>query len=155
GVWISQETLATTGPRVRDNDPYIAYVLFGEAIGAPFRYISDWGVERKGASEFGDVKILYVANARFIPKGVRDRLSDWVKKGGALVITKDDSFTQQIDGTTFNSWREALGVTGTVTTNDQYTAWSLGKGQVLALKENIWKMGIWDDTQRVAQVRDL
>lgn len=155
GVWISQETLATTGPRVRDNDPYVAYVLLGETIGAPFRYISDWGVERKGGSEFGDLKIIYVANARFVPAGVRDRLTRWVKDGGILVVTKDDSFTQQIDGTTFDSWREALGVTGKPVSREHFDEWSLGKGQVLVLKETIWKMGIWDDPQRVAQVRQL
>lgn len=155
GVWISQETLATTGPRVRDNDPYVAYVLLGETIGAPFRYISDWGVERKGASEFGDLKIIYVANAKWVPAGVRDRLTRWVKDGGILVVTKDDSFTQQIDGTTFDTWREALGVTGKPVSGERFDKWSVGKGQVLALKDNIWKMGIWDDSQRVAQVREL
>ena len=155
GVWVSQETLATTGPRVRDNDPYVAYVLFGETIGAPFRYISDWGVERKGAAEFGDIKILYVANAKFVPAGVRDQLTRWVKGGGVMVLTKDDSFTQQIDGTTFADWKAALGVAGKPVSRESLEEWPLGKGRVLVLKDSIWKMGIWDDAQRVTQVREL
>ncbi len=155
GVWVSQETLATAGPRVRDNDPYIAYVLLGETIGAPFRYVSDWGVERKGASEFADLKILYIANAKYVPTGVRDQLTRWVKDGGVLVLTGADSFTQQIDGTTFASWKEALGVSGTPTSHEDSEEWALGKGLVVLLKESPWKMGIWDDAQRVSRVRDL
>ncbi len=156
GIWVSQETLATTGPRVKDNDPYIAYVLFGETIGAPFRYISDWGVERKGAPEFGDLKIIYAAtNARFIPRGVREPLSRWVRNGGVLVLAAPDSFTRQMDGTTFASWKEALGVSGKAKAHENFEEWSFGEGRVLLFKDSFWKMGVWDDRSQVARVREL
>lgn len=155
GIWVSQETLATTGPRVKDNDPYVAYVLFGETIGAPFRYLSDWGVERKGAPEFGNLKIIYVANARFVPRGVRESLSRWVRNGGVLVLTAPDSFTRQIDGTAFASWKEALGVSGQARVCASYEEWSLGEGCVLLLNDSFWRMGVWEDASQVAQVRAL
>jgi hypothetical protein len=155
GIWVSQETLATTGPRVKDNDPYVGYVLFGETIGAPFRYLSDWVVERKGAPEFGDLKIIYAANARFVPHGVREPLSRWVRNGGVLVLTAPDSFTRQIDGTSFASWKEALGVSGKPKGHEHVEEWSLGEGRVLLLKESFWKMGVWDDAPQVARVREL
>ena len=155
GFWVSQETLATTGPRVKNNDAYVAYVLLGETIGVPFRYISDWGVERKGASEIWELKIIYVADAKFVPAGVRDQLSQWVKGGGVLVLTGSDAFTQQIDGKTFATWKEALGVSTDPTSREHYDEWHVGKGAVLMLKENIWKLGVWDEPQRVAQVRAL
>lgn len=155
GIWVSQETLATTGPRVKDNDPYVGYVLFGETIGAPFRYLSDWVVERKGAPEFGDLKIIYAANARFVPHGVREPLSRWVRNGGVLVLTAPDSFTRQIDGTSFASWKEALGVSGKPKGHEHFEEWSLGEGRVLLLKESFWKMGVWDDAPQVARVREL
>jgi hypothetical protein len=139
GVWVSQETLATTGPRVRNNDSYVAYVLLGETIGAPFRYISDWGVERNGASELGGVKLLYVAGAKWVPVGVREQVVRWVKAGGVLALTEADSFTQQMDGTKFENL--PLG--------------PLGKGRVLLLKPNIWRLGVWDEPARVAEVRGL
>jgi hypothetical protein len=155
GIWVSQETLATTGPRVKDNDPYVAYVLFGETIGAPFRYLSDWGVERKGSPEFGDLKIIYAANTRFVPRGVREPLSRWVRNGGALVLTASDSFTRQIDGTSFASWKEALSVSGKPKIHEHFEEWPLGEGRVLLPKDSFWKMGVWDDTAQVAQVREL
>jgi hypothetical protein len=155
GIWVSQETLATTGPRVKDNDPYIAYVLFGETIGAPFRYISDWGVERKGSPEFGDLKIIYAANARFVPRGVREPLSRWVRNGGVLVLTAADSFTRQIDGTSFASWKEALGVSGKPKAHEHFEEWPFGEGRVLLLNDSFWKMGVWDDASQVGRIRDL
>ncbi len=153
GIWVSQETLATTGPRVKDNDAYAAYVLFGETLGAPFRYVSDWGVERKGASELDGLKILYAANARFVPAGVPKKLAGWVRNGGVLVLTAPDSFTQQIDGTSLESWKLALGADGKPVDRDHFQEWTLGRGKVLVLKETIWNMGVWTDAARVQEVR--
>lgn len=156
GIWVSQETLATTGPRVKDNDPYAAYVLFGETIGAPFRYLSDWGVERKGSPEFDDLRIIYVAtNARFVPRGVREPLGRWIRGGGVLVLVAPDSFTRQIGGTTFASWKEALGVSGKPKVHEHFKEWPFGEGRVLLLKDNFWKLGVWDDASQVAQLREL
>jgi hypothetical protein len=155
GIWVSQETLATTGPRVKDNDPYVAYVLFGETIGAPFRYVSDWGVERKGSPEFGDLKIMYAARAKFVPRGVREPLSRWVRNGGVLVLTAPESFTRQIDGISFASWKEALGVTSKPKIHEHFEEWPFGDGRVLVLKDSFWKMGVWDDASQVAQLREL
>lgn len=143
--WVSQETLATTGPRVKDNSAYAAYVILGEVLGVPFRYVSDWAVARRGDAELEQFRIIYVGPATWTPENVTQRLIDWVKRGGTLVLSDPSAFTRQMAGANFLSWKEALEIVAEPqSVGEKGEEWPLGQGSIIVLQQNPWQMGAWE-----------
>lgn len=67
-------------------DPtYAAYVMLGPGSGARFRFISDTQVER-GEIDLRRSKVIFVPEARYLPRTVAAALSAWVDAGGTLVV---------------------------------------------------------------------
>jgi len=76
---------------------YAAYGHLGPCAGTWFSFVSDRQIDR-GTRKLGDYKALYIPYAAYQRASVLDKVEQFVRQGGVVVITDPKAFTWNING---------------------------------------------------------
>jgi hypothetical protein len=86
---------------------YTAYSILGEKVGSWFDFVSDKQIKRN-EKDLSKYKIIYLPLAKYMEKSVVEKLTDYVKNGGTLVIGDPEAFSYDEDGKSLSTYREKL-----------------------------------------------
>jgi hypothetical protein len=86
---------------------YAAYSILGEKVGSWFDFVSDKQLERNEI-DLSQYKIVYLPLAKYVEEPVVTKLSDYVKKGGILVVGDPEAFSFNKKGESLAEYREKL-----------------------------------------------
>jgi len=106
-IYVSSSSMASQSWWATGDEPYTAYCLLGEKAGSWFEFVSDHQLQR-GIKNLSDYKIVYVPFATYeLPENV-ERLIDFARNGGTLIVGDPQAFEWNIDGTKTGNIREKL-----------------------------------------------
>jgi len=81
-----------------DGDTVIsAYAIVGPLLRSWFHFVTDRQIER-GTRDLGDYKVLYVPFAPYERASVVEKIGEYAKAGGTVVVTDTEAFTWNLDG---------------------------------------------------------
>jgi hypothetical protein len=86
---------------------YTAYSILGEKVGSWFDFISDKQLKRN-EKDLSKYKIIYLPLAKYMEKPTVEKLTDYVRNGGLLVIGDPESFSYNEEGISLAEYREKL-----------------------------------------------
>lgn len=87
---------------------YTVYSILGETLRSGFRFIADTAIGR-GEANLSKYKVIYVPSLRFTGKETAERLLNFVKNGGRLVIFDPDFLLCGYDGRPLPEREKLLG----------------------------------------------
>lgn len=86
---------------------YTLYSILGEKLKSWFRFVSDTGLEI-GLDELTDYELLYVPHLKYVTAGTAERLLEFTRNGGVLVVFDPEALTWNIDGSSSEAFRREL-----------------------------------------------
>jgi len=106
-ILFSDYSMWGTGDRVA-HGAYTLYTLLGERLGSWFRFVSDIGIELK-VTTLDSTRLLYVPQLKFTSKAIAERLVDFVKCGGVVVVLDPRALTCGLDGAPLQARDDLIG----------------------------------------------
>lgn len=86
---------------------YAAYALLGELGGGAFSFEADARIERS-PERLAAARTLWLPRADILERGFAERVRDWVRGGGTLIVTDPEAFSIAPDGSPLTDVRDAL-----------------------------------------------
>jgi len=106
-IYVSSPSMASQSWWATGDEPYTAYCLLGEKAGSWFEFVSDHQIQR-GIKNLANYKIVYVPFATYELPENTERLIDFARNGGILIVGDPEAFKWNIDGTRTDASREEL-----------------------------------------------
>ncbi|MCM8771946.1 MAG: carbohydrate-binding family 9-like protein [Candidatus Omnitrophica bacterium] len=103
----SEAAKNVTGECLSGDEIYTAYSILGEKVGVWFEFLSDRQIERE-EKDLKEFKIIYLPLGKYMTKKVVEKIVDYVRNGGILVITDPLAFEYNIDGSSLAKYREEI-----------------------------------------------
>lgn len=85
------------GIRTNANEIYTAYAILGEKIGSWFDFISDTMIEKENLN-LSKYKIIYIPRFEITSNKIFNKLDDYVKNGGCIVIGDPRALSYNLEG---------------------------------------------------------
>jgi len=104
-IFYSYYSHAGEGFRTNANEVYTAYSIIGEKVGSWFDFISDTMVE-KNEVNLSKYKVIYIPRFEIATKKIFEKLDEYVKNGGCLVLTDPMALSYDIEGNNLNVLKE-------------------------------------------------
>ena len=94
-----------------DGDTVVsAYAVLGPMLRSWFHFVRDRQIER-GTRNLSDYKVLYVPYAPYGDASVVEKIGEYAKAGGTVVVTDGDAFTWNLDGEPHGErWEKISGI---------------------------------------------
>ncbi len=107
GIWYSNYDVWATGD-MATHAAYSIYSILGEQLKSDFRFINDTML-RNNSARLNELKVLYIPKMKFTDPDTSKALTDWVKKGGRLVVFDPEFMIYNIDGSKSAARKELTG----------------------------------------------